>query len=249
MKWLGLLCFFVCLFMLMPLFFVAQKGLSLVGFEALLQREDILSATGQSLLLAALVAFLSSIFGTITAMALQKMSPRNRAISNAGIVFPMILPEIAMGISFLVWYMQIGLSLGWLTLIISHIALCFSYASLIMKTRFENFDHALVEAAKDLGANSWHSFRHAFLPQVFPSLAICFVTCFALSFDDFLISFFVKGLDQLTLPVQIFSMLRHKIKPEIYSLSLLLFCLSLFVVLIMQFYLYKELKKSKNHSK
>ena len=103
-----------------------------------------------------------------------------------------------------------------------------------MKTRVEALDNALVDAAKDLGASRFHVLRHAIIPQVAPGLLASFLTCFSLSLDDFLISFFVKGLSQMTLPIQVYSMMKTRIGPEIYALSLILFCISLFAVLISQ---------------
>ena len=93
-----------------------------------------------------------------------------------------------------------------------------------------------------LGAGPWAQFRHALWPQLAPGVLASLVTCFSLSLDDFLITFFVKGFDQMTLPVQIFSMLRLRVAPEVYSLSFLLFCISTTVVLLSQLWLNSDKK-------
>jgi len=237
MKLLTAIAAIIILFLWSPLVWVASKGLSIEAFSNLAARPDILMSLLQSVLLGIACAFLATLAGTFTAFALPAMPAFRRKLVNAGLVFPMILPEIAMGLCFLVWFIKIGWPLGWSSLVASHVAFSFSYATLIMKTRVETLDRSLMDAAGDLGAGRLSVLRHALLPQLVPGLVASFVTCFSLSLDDFLISFFVKGIDQMTLPIQIYSMLKVKIGPEIYALSLILFCISLTGVLLSQLWL------------
>lgn len=101
-----------------------------------------------------------------------------------------------------------------------------------MKLRVDALDWSLVDAARDLGASDLETFKTAIFPQLIPAIGASVFTCFALSLDDFLISFFVKGLSQITLPIQIYGMLKLRIQPEIYALSLFLFCISLLGILL-----------------
>lgn len=238
MKRLGLLSGLIILFLWSPLVRVAAKGMSVEAFTLLFTHAQIMKSLGQSLFLGVCSACISTLMGTLTAFALPRLPGLRQKLVASGLIFPMVLPEIAIGLSFLVWFIKLGIPLGWGTLISSHVAFSFSYTTLIMKTRVETLDRSLMDAARDLGAGRWHVFRHALLPQLAPGLAASLVTAFSLSLDDFLITYFVKGLDQMTLPIQIYSMLKVRIGPEIYALSLILFCISIVAVLLSQIWLH-----------
>ncbi len=228
------------MFLLGPLFFVVSKGLNLEGFVGLWNDSNLAESFVRSLVLAVLSGFVTTVLGTCTALAMPKLSKKFQWIVNMGLVFPMVLPEIAIGLCLLVWFVQIQLPLGWVTLICGHVALCLGYSTFVMKALVESLDESLIEAARDLGANKWEVFRHAFLPQLMPGLVSSFILCFALSLDDYLISFFVKSMDQTLLPIQIFSKLRMKVGPEIYSLSLILFCISALGVVLSHLWIRKR---------
>ncbi len=207
-------------------------------------REDILQATLHSTLLALLSALLATLSGTLTAFALPALPSWKKRLVDTGLIFPMVLPEIAIGLSYLVCFIKLQWPLGWSSLLAAHFGFSFAYATLVMKTRVESLDHSLVDAARDLGARRLSQFRHALFPQLVPGILASLVTCFSLSFDDFLISFFTKGLDQMTLPIQIYSMMKIRMKEEIYALSLVLFCISMGLVLVSQLCLSSKKKKS-----
>jgi spermidine/putrescine transport system permease protein len=231
---------FILSFLLGPLVFVIFKGLQRAGFVGLLDKPEVLSAFFQSFLLAILSGVISTFIGTCTAMALPKFGKKTKRLVNLALVFPMVLPEIAIGLCLLVWFVQVNVPLGWGTLIAGHVALCLGYATFVMKARVETLEESLIEAARDLGANRWQVFRHAVLPQLMPGLVSSFILCFALSLDDFLISTFVKSFDVQLLPLQIFSMIRIKVGPEIYSLSLILFCISALGVVLSHLWIKKR---------
>lgn len=232
-------------FLLLPLMFVVSKGLRVEALGLLIQRDDIMSAALQSVALALVSAMVTTVLGTLTALALPRLGSKFQVFIKAGLVFPMVLPEIAIGLSLLVWFVQLGIPLGWGTLLGGHVALCLGYSTFVMKARVETLDESLLDAARDLGASRFGIFRHGMFPQLVPAFAASFLMCFALSLDDFLISVFVKGFDQMLLPIQIFSMMRVRLGPEIYALSAVLFCISLAGVLLTQIWLVsKSLKKS-----
>ena len=158
------------------------------------------------------------------------------------LLLPLVLPEIAFGLAYLVCYRTAGIPLGWTTLLLSHFAFTFCYVVLVLKNGVARLDPSLADAARDLGAGPFTVFRHAILPQLVPSLVAGAMMAFSLSLDDFLISFFVKGVDQLTLPVKVFSMMRLGIGPEIYALSVVLFGFSFLSVIITQVWLYRSQK-------
>jgi spermidine/putrescine transport system permease protein len=172
------------------------------------------------------------------------MPSRLRRWMLGSLLLPLVLPEIAFGLAYLVCYRSAGLPLGWTTLLLSHFAFTFCYVVLVLKNGVANLDPSLADAVRDLGGNSLTVFRHAILPQLIPSLVAGAMMAFSLSLDDFLISFFVKGVDQLTLPVKVFSMMRLGIGPEIYALSVVLFGFSFVSVIITQIWLYRSQKTS-----
>src|SRR5262249_41573008 len=156
--------------------------------------DDLVWAVIRSLILAFASAALATLFGASTAFGLPQLSPRLRTFVQSSLVMPMVLPEIGMGISLLVWFLQIRVPLGWGSLVWAHVGFCLGYSVLVMKVAVEGLNRSLIDAAQDLGASGWSLFRHAVLPQIAPGLFSSFVTCLALSLDDFLISFFVKGI-------------------------------------------------------
>lgn len=234
MKILALFTALVLSFLLFPLLWVAQKGLSAEAFQRLASREDILEAATTSVLLGLVTATVATLFGTMIAFGLRHFRPSVSRDIQKTLTFPMVLPEIALALAYLVWFLEIGGGLGWSTLIIGHCGFSLGYATLIMKTRVDVFDTRIMDAARDLGAGAWGQLRHAVLPQLFPALMSSFLTCFSLSLDDFFISFFLKGLDQKLLPLQVFSMMRLKLAPEIFALSLVMICISLAGVVLSQ---------------
>lgn len=236
----GLLILF---FILAPLLLVIPKGLDAAAFSQLLANTQLISSLLDSLFLAVVSAAFSTLLGTMIAFALPFYPPKVKSWITKGLVFPMVLPEIAMGISYMVWFLKCGLALGWMTLIMAHTSFCLSYATLILKTRVESLDWRLKDAARDLGARRWAVFRHALWPQIKPAMISAYLLCFCLSLDDFLISFFVKGIDQDLLPVRVFSMMRMRIQGEIYSLSVSLLCISVTVVLVTSLWQHSKQKR------
>lgn len=229
---LHIVAFVTLVFLWSPMILIVNKGLSIHAIEALWARADIWRAFSNSLVLGLGASLVATLMGTFTAFSMSFSSAKVRLMTLRGLSFPMLLPEISLGLAQMAWFMSLGLSLGWTTLFLGHFVFLFAYATWIMKLRVDALDWSLVDAAHDLGASDWQTFKTAILPQLVPALGASVFTCFALSLDDFLISFFVKGMSQITLPIQIYGMLKLRIQPEIYALSLFLFCISLSGILM-----------------
>jgi len=234
MKWLKLSAGLVFAFLWAPLAMTLSRGFSQQALRDLLANEEILLAFRNSVFLALASAFLAVLAGSMTAAALPRMPGLGKRLMGSGLIFPMLLPEVSFALALMVWCIKIGLPLGWLSMGLGHFSYLFPFATLIMKGHFETLDQSLLDAVRDLGGQSWALLRHGVLPQIVPGLVASFTTCFLLSLDDFFVSFFLKGVDQMTLPIKIYSMLRMSVGPEIYALSLVLFCLSLAAVLLSQ---------------
>ncbi|HVJ66228.1 MAG TPA: ABC transporter permease [Bdellovibrionota bacterium] len=226
------IAFLTLVFLWSPMILIVNKGFSWTAVEALLRRDDIWHAFSNSLVLGLGASVTATVMGTFTAFSMSFSSSKTRVRMLRGLSFPMLLPEISLGLAQMAWFMSVGLSLGWTTLFFGHFVFLFSYATWIMKLRVDSLDWSLVDAARDLGASDMETFKSALLPQLMPAFGASVFTCFALSLDDFLISFFVKGMNQTTLPIQVYGMLKLRIQPEIYALSLFLFCISLAGILI-----------------
>jgi spermidine/putrescine transport system permease protein len=234
MKWLKAYMWAMLLFLWAPLLVVLFKGTNLNAFQRLFQNTEVMVSFRNSLLLGALTAVIATVLGLITAFALPAFSERARGYITGSLLLPLVLPEIAFGIAYLVWYQTLGLTPGWGTLLLSHFAFTYCFVVLVLKSSVAKLDHSLSDSARDLGAGSVQVFRHAILPQLMPGIVAGAMMAFSLSLDDFLITFFVKGIDQITLPIKVFSMMHLRIGPEIYALSVVLFAISVLSVLFTQ---------------
>jgi spermidine/putrescine transport system permease protein len=240
LKFLKGYSFFLLLFLWAPLLAVVWKGCSFSAFEKLFSNQEILYAFGDSILLASVSSIMAVLLAMATAFSLSSLNPWMQRFVLSSLLLPLVLPEIAFGITYLVWFRKLEIPLGWVTLFLSHMAFSFCFVALTIKPAVQSVDFQIPQAAQDLGASPWQVFRHGIFPQILPALVAGFLMAFSLSLDDFLISFFVKGIDQITLPVKIYSMMRLKLGEEIYALSVLLFGFSVSSVVISQIWLKKS---------
>lgn len=199
------------------------EGFTFRWYERLFQREDLWDALTNTLI----VAFASSagamVLGTLAAFALHRFSGRLQSAHNLLVTVPLVLPEILMGMSLLSFFVAIGWELGLATITVAHLTFCLSYVALVVRARLQDFDFTVVEAARDLGANRWQAFRRVLFPLIAPGVLAGGLLAFTLSIDDFVVTFFVNGPGSKTLPVQIYSMIKHsKELPVINALSSLL---------------------------
>ena len=142
----------------------------------------------------------------------------------------MIIPEVVMGISLLVFFSLIGLGLGLMTITLSHIAFNIPFVTLVVRARLHGFDKAIEEAAMDLGANRVITFWRVTLPTIMPGVLAGALLAFTLSLDDYVITYFTAGPGSTTLPLRVFSMVRFAVTPEVNALSAL-WIVTIFVAL------------------
>jgi len=220
---------------------VAWSGFTWKWYEKVLENEALLEAALNSLMIASLSALLATTLGTMGAVALFRYQfPGKRALNT--LIYTLILsPEIVMGIALLILFVLLGLSLGFISLLIAHITFCLPFVVVTVLSRLSGFDKSMIEAAKDLGANGWQTFWRVILPPIMPAVIAGFLLSFTLSLDDVIISFFVSGVEFEILPIKIFSMVRLGVKPEINALCAMMFGFTLIVVGLSH-YLLKEQK-------
>jgi spermidine/putrescine transport system permease protein len=212
----------------------------------LARNDDVLEAAGNTLKIAFVSTIVSTIIGTMAALALQRYEFRIKPFSQVSLYIPFVIPEIVMGIGILTLFSQLfgylngtlgltgdsRLSLGLGTVIVSHIAFSVPFVTLVVQARLQGFDKSYEEAAIDLGANEWTTFRRVTLPMILPGILSGGLLAFTLSLDDFVITFFTNGPGSTTLPIYVYGLLRRIITPQVNALSTV-WILTVFVAVLL----------------
>jgi len=195
-------------------------GFSLVWYEKLfLGSSDLWHAFRNSILIALGSALGATALGTLAAVGTSRYSFWYKPYVSAMSFIPMLLPEIVVGVSLLVFFAGVGLKLGMLTVWIAHTTFNLPFVYLLVSARLEEFDPSVVEAARDLGASEPQTLFRVILPMAMPGIASSFLTAVTLSLEDFVITFFVSGPGSTTLPLFIYSAIRFGVSPVINALS------------------------------
>ena len=175
-----------------------------------------------SLEIAALSALVATVLGTAIALALVRYRFAGRGIVNALIFVPMTAPEIVLGASLLTLFLNRGISTGFTTIFIAHVMFDISYVVVTVRARLAGFDPRLEEAAMDLGANPWTTFRKVTLPLIAPGVMAASLLAFALSVDDFVITYFNAG-SEVTFPLFVWGAARVAVPPQINVIGTMIF--------------------------
>jgi spermidine/putrescine transport system permease protein len=201
------------------------QGFTLEHWGNLFGIPELTDSLRLSLELAGLATLISTILGTMIALALVRYQFRGRHASNFLIVVPMTTPEVVMGASLLSMFLIYGITLGFTTLLIAHVMFCISFVVVVVRSRLIGFDRSLEEAARDLGANAFQTFRLITLPLIMPGVVGAALLAFALSIDDFVVSNFNSGTT-VTFPLYIFGAAQRSIPVEVYGIATSLFALT-----------------------
>lgn len=213
----------------------AWRGFSLRWYGRLFHEPAIWESARNTLLIAVVVTGVSLALGTTAALALHRFGrSRLQRVHYTLVYTPLVVPEILMGISLLMAFVAAGVRLGMGTIMLAHVTFCISYVALTVLGRLQDFDFTIIEAARDLGASGWTATRRVLLPMLAPGLAAAGLIAFTLSVDDFVITFFVAGPGATTLPIRVYSMIKHGATPLINALSTLLLALTFGTVLVSQ---------------
>ena len=214
------------------------KGFTLKYYGKVFHNESLMTALGNSLTIAALATVFSLVLGALAAVLLWRFRFPFKASVEGAMSLPIVVPEICMGVAMLVFFASIGwpndlpwpFSLGAIT--IAHITFCFPFVALVVRARLASFNREQEEAAKDLGASEWQTFRDVLLPHMKPGLVAGALLSFTLSLDDFVITFFTSGPNTITFPVKVYSMVRFSVTPEVNAVSALLILLTVILTTI-----------------
>lgn len=218
------------------------KGFTLKWYEKLINTDQLIEGTINSLLVGITSATFVTIIGTISAVTLFRFKFFGKNFIMSMLYILIMSPEIIMGISLLLLFKFMSLSLGFQTLLLTHITLCLPFVMAVLFTRLSGFDVRIIEAAKDLGATELQTFFHVILPSIFPAVVAGWILSFTISMDDSICAFFVSGSDFEILPQKIFAMVKTGVKPEVNALSTIIFLASIIIIVIAQVML-KERKR------
>ena len=208
-------------------------GFSTEWYSSLARNDQLLASARNSLLVGLITTIVSTTIGTLTALAMDRYRFKLRTSFDANLYLPIVIPEIVMGISLLLFFNQalfpflnntfgIRATTGLHTITLSHIAFDIPFVYVIVRARLADFDRTLEEAAADLGADEWQTFKRVTLPLLMPGIIGGALMAFTLSLDDYLITVFTKGVRDQTMPLYIYSLIRRGITPEINALSTVL---------------------------
>jgi spermidine/putrescine transport system permease protein len=207
-------------------------GFSLRWYGELFRNQTVLDALKLSLWVAVWSTLISTFLGTLTALALERHNFWGKITYDAILYLPVIIPDIVMALSTLLFFVVLGVALSKYTILIAHVAFNISFVAIVVRARLADMNSTLEEAAADLGANEWQSFRRVTLPLLMPGIISGALLAFTLSLDDFVITFFVAGPGSTTLPVRVYSMIRFGLTPEVNAVSTLMFLGSTLLVII-----------------
>ena len=206
-------------------------GFSTRWYGELLRDQTILDAFYVSLKVGVTATLIATIIGTMTALALSRNRFRGQTVADSAIYAATVMPEIVVGVSLLVFFVAAGVGLGIVTIVIAHVAFTISFVTIVVRARLAGMDSSLEEAAQDLGASPVQTFFRVTLPMILPGVMAGALLAFTLSFDDFVITFFVSGVGSSTLPLKIYSMLKFGVTPVINALSTVVVLVTLIIIL------------------
>jgi spermidine/putrescine transport system permease protein len=204
----------------------------LVWFERLAQNQRLIAATLNSLILAGLTALTATALGILAALALTRYSFRGKQVLQALLIPPITIPWLILAVALLMLFFWLGIPRSLLTLYLGHVTVQLPYTILVISARLAGVDPALAQAAATLGARPWRVFWRITLPLALPGVVAAALFAFVVSFDNFVISYFLAPPGVSTLPVEIYSAIRTGFTPEINAISTIVFLLSALLVLL-----------------
>lgn len=215
---------------------VVWHGFTLHWYRELLTNDLALAAAKNTLLLGVLSTALATVLGTLLAFGLSRAVLPGQRWINRLLQVPVFIPDIVLAAAMLLFY---SLARQWLrlfelglgTMVIAHVTFQIPFVAIVVRARLAGLDPALEEAARDLGADAWQSFRHVTLPLILPGVLAAAMLAFTLSLDDFVVSFFTSGPGATTLPILIYSSVKRGVTPDINALATLIVGASLLATL------------------
>jgi spermidine/putrescine transport system permease protein len=243
-RWLIAIVALVYLFLHLPIvalvvfsFNESKFGVEWTGFTTdwylrLLERPDLLPALQNSLIVGLGSTAISTLLGTLMAIAIARHTFRGKTLMEGFLYVPIVTPEIVVGISSLILFVLLGLPLGLGTIILAHVAFNISFVVVVVLARLQGMDRNLEEAAMILGADEFTTFWRVTVPQLWPGILSGAMLAFTMSFDDYVITSFVTGPTSTTLPMVVYTMVRKNIEPSINAISTIILIVTTVLIVV-----------------
>ncbi len=252
-KWLQALFAITLLVLYLPIFVLVAysfniqnrggvwRGFTWENYPKAWNNSAIYDAMINSLMIAFITTVFATIIGTLVAVLLWRFKFPFKGAYEGAMTLPIVIPEVCMGVALLMFYAATGMNnffantvwpINLSTIIIAHIAFCFPFVAIVVRSRLVGFNKQLEEASKDLGASEWQTFTQILVPFMMPGLVAGALLAFTLSLDDFVITFFTSGPETVTFPVKIYSMVKTGVKYEVNAASTVLILITLVATVI-----------------
>ncbi len=219
------------------------EGFTLHWYANLLGDERLVRGFANSFIVAIISTVFATVIGTMTALALNRYRFRRRSTYDSALYLPIVIPEVVLAVALLAAF---AFGMDWLndrgarfrfgigTVIIAHIVSNFSFVVVVVRASLSQFDRRLEEAAQDLGANPWQTFRHITLPLIMPGILGGALLAFTLSLDNFVISFFTTGPGGTLLPIEVYGRIKRAVTPTVNAISTVMLLLSMLLIVASQ---------------
>ena len=234
----------IYLFLYLPIFMVVGysfnandnnlvfKGFTLHWYGAMFHDRSLMSSLLLTLELALVSTVISVVLGTLAAIGMHRYDFKLKKTLDNMLYVPIVIPELVIGIASLATFTTMKITLSFWTLVIAHVTFCVPFVIITLRARIAGFDKSVEEAAMDLGANQLHTLKRVTIPMLLPGIVSGALLSITLSLDDVIISYFVTGAGDTTLPIKVYGMARGKISTEVYALFTLMIVVTILVYLL-----------------
>jgi spermidine/putrescine transport system permease protein len=220
---------------------IVWRGFTFDNYAKAWNNSSLIEAMTNSLVIALISTIIATLIGTMIAVVLWRFKFPFKGGYEGAMALPIVIPEICMGVALLLFFVATGMmnavvNLPWpfnlANIIIAHVAFCFPFVAVVVRSRLVGFNRQLEEASKDLGANEWQTFMQILVPFMMPGIVAGALLAFTLSLDDFVITFFTSGPETVTFPVKVYSLVRRGVSPEINAASTVLIVITVIATVL-----------------
>ncbi|MBZ9816139.1 MULTISPECIES: ABC transporter permease [unclassified Mesorhizobium] len=201
-------------------------------YSSLWQNDQLIAATWNSIEIAVITTLISTVLGSMASLALYRYDFRGKKVLQALLFPPIAIPWLITGTAMLIFFFGVGIGRGLVAILLGHVALALPYVIVVVSARLQTFAPELEEAARSLGANQWQVTMRVTLPWIIPGVIAGGLFAFAVSFDQFVVSYFLSTPGQTTLPVEIYAAIRKGFTPEINAVSTIIIVVSMALMLL-----------------
>ncbi|TIV63801.1 MAG: ABC transporter permease [Mesorhizobium sp.] len=201
-------------------------------YASLWQNDQLIAATWNSIEIAVITTLISTLLGSMASLALYRYEFRGKKVLQALLFPPIAIPWLITGTAMLIFFFGVGIGRGLIAILLGHVALALPYVIVVVSARLQTFAPELEEAARSLGANQWQVTMRVTLPWIMPGVIAGGLFAFAVSFDQFVVSYFLSTPGQTTLPVEIYAAIRKGFTPEINAVSTIIIVVSMALMLL-----------------